>query len=326
MPGLVNYAASPTPSPPPSTKRGEQVSQPVSLPPLSQVKPPRRTPSGIRKLPKPSGSPAVVHPAPSPTIPTGTSAKRRRTSESLDKSEAPAPSLDLPQNLTHTAQSSLPASVLASDPVTTAEEAGEEDGWPGYPGWSDEEVFRRVSRPDEIPGLENWGIPAEVDPEECDDALKAKVSNFLKLKYEKGEHINTRLLSSAAFANPYIYSKLVDFVQISEHGTQFPSAGWLTRRNLESEIPLYGPAATAAQQKAKQDAAKRAQEVGKRKEIAFKPGRAADEGEDRRAGSGGWDSGRGDRGRGNEGRERQGGQGGKRGRESMGNEVGRRKR
>ena len=137
-----------------------------------EVKPPRRTPSGIRKLPKPSGSPAVVHPAPSPTIPTGTSAKRRRTSKSLDKSEAPAPSLDLPQNLTHTAQSSLPESVLASDPVTTAEEAGEEDGWPGYPGWSDEEVFRRVSRPDEIPGQENWGIPDEVDAGECDDSLK----------------------------------------------------------------------------------------------------------------------------------------------------------
>jgi hypothetical protein len=40
---------------------------------------------------------------------------------------------------------------------------------------SDEEVFRRVSRPDEIPGQENWGIPDEVDPEACDDALKLSI-------------------------------------------------------------------------------------------------------------------------------------------------------
>lgn len=99
-------------------------------------------------------------------------------------------------------------------------------------------------------------------------------------------------------------------MQISEHATNFPSNGWLTRRNIEAEIPLYGPAATAIQQKAKQEAITRAQEVGKRKEIAFAPGRSHQgngsgrdgQGRDRyrnihkdgreggsREGSGGWD-------------------------------------
>lgn len=38
---------------------------------------------------------------------------------------------------------------------------------------------------------------------------KAKVGNFLRLKVEEDRHINTTLLSSTAFANPHIYSKLV---------------------------------------------------------------------------------------------------------------------
>lgn len=35
------------------------------------------------------------------------------------------------------------------------------------------------------------------------------MQNFLRLKVEKGQHINTTLLSSTAFANPHIYTKLV---------------------------------------------------------------------------------------------------------------------
>lgn len=83
-------------------------------------------------------------------------------------------------------------------------------------------------------------------------------------------------------------------MQISEHASQFPNSGWLTRRNIEAEVPIYGPAALAIQQKAKQDATKKAQEVGKRKEISFKSGREADSiGTGSHSGTGGkWDSGR----------------------------------
>ena len=42
--------------------------------------------------------------------------------------------------------------------------------------------------------------------------VQAKVQQFLRLKYERGQHINTTLLSSSSFANPHIYSKLVSRV------------------------------------------------------------------------------------------------------------------
>jgi hypothetical protein len=41
----------------------------------------------------------------------------------------------------------------------------------------------------------------------CDD--QNKVNTYLQYKLERGQHINTTLLSSTAFANPHIYSKLV---------------------------------------------------------------------------------------------------------------------
>jgi hypothetical protein len=144
---------------------------------------------------------------------------------------------------------------------------------------SADQVFKRVSRPPAIPGLEEWGIPPPTG-EKPSPALqvrspdyvmseelmyvgkmKAKVGNFLRLKVEEDRHINTTLLSSTAFANPHIYSKLVspiflspvmkelaiadprvqvEFVDIDERGSAFPGGGWITRRNLETRIPTWG--------------------------------------------------------------------------------------
>jgi hypothetical protein len=72
-------------------------------------------------------------------------------------------------------------------------------------------------------------------------------------------------------------SRQVDFVSIDETATAFPSGGWLTRRGISAEIPLYGPSSLQAQQKAKQEAVKRAQEVGKRSAIDFKAGKYRDD-------------------------------------------------
>lgn len=47
----------------------------------------------------------------------------------------------------------------------------------------------------------------------------------------------------------------------------------MTRRNIETLIPEYGPKALAAVQKAKQEAVKRSQEIGKRSNIQFAPSR-----------------------------------------------------
>ena len=65
----------------------------------------------------------------------------------------------------------------------------------------------------------------------------------------------------------------VEFVDIDERATAFPSGGWMTRRNIEDLIPDYGPQSLSATQKAKQEAVKRTQEVGKRSNIQFAPGR-----------------------------------------------------
>jgi hypothetical protein len=123
-----------------------------------------------------------------------------------------------------------------------------------HEGLSEPEVFRLITRPRDIPGLEDWGIPKAVDPDQADEGLtvsrkftrldftinhvllfcgsqmvlemghqrgttpkslrsraeaQAKVNQFLRLKYERGQHINSTLLASSTFANPHIYAKLV---------------------------------------------------------------------------------------------------------------------
>ena len=59
----------------------------------------------------------------------------------------------------------------------------------------------------------------------------------------------------------------------------------MTRRDIEDLIPDYGPKALSATQKAKQEAIKRTQEVGKRSNIQFAPPRRR-EGDDRDSSSG----------------------------------------
>jgi hypothetical protein len=41
-----------------------------------------------------------------------------------------------------------------------------------FEGMSEEEIFKIVTRPAELEGVVDWGIPAEVDPDQASDALK----------------------------------------------------------------------------------------------------------------------------------------------------------
>jgi hypothetical protein len=41
-----------------------------------------------------------------------------------------------------------------------------------FEGMSEEEIFKIVTRPADIEGVADWGIPAEVDPGQASDALK----------------------------------------------------------------------------------------------------------------------------------------------------------
>ncbi|CAG8483840.1 8423_t:CDS:2 [Ambispora leptoticha] len=74
--------------------------------------------------------------------------------------------------------------------------------------------------PKPIPNVENWGIPAEPDAE-CDQNVQTKIEHFLQLK-EQGVLFNENLLKSKAFRNPHIYSKLVEFIELDEIGSNFP--------------------------------------------------------------------------------------------------------
>lgn len=98
---------------------------------------------------------------------------------------------------------------------------------------------------------------------------QAKVEGYLKLKMERDQHINTTLLSSTAFANPHIYSKLVEFVNIDERGSAYPQGGWLTRRGLEEKLPAWGSKALAETQKKAQDELDKSQAAGARNRIDF---------------------------------------------------------
>lgn len=79
--------------------------------------------------------------------------------------------------------------------------------------------------------------------------------------------MNTSLLRSSSFANPTIYAKLVEFVDIDESASAFPRAGWLTRRALEDTRGEYGPKVLLRRQDEMAEAARRAQRD--RREISF---------------------------------------------------------
>jgi len=65
------------------------------------------------------------------------------------------------------------------------------------------------------------------------DKLQAKFDRFFQLKAE-GIHFNERLEKNTSFHNPKIYAKLVEFVDIDEHGSNldqynpkgFPSSAY----------------------------------------------------------------------------------------------------
>lgn len=44
-----------------------------------------------------------------------------------------------------------------------------------FEGKTEEEIFKIVTRPAEFEGIADWGIPAEVDPNQASDALKVNL-------------------------------------------------------------------------------------------------------------------------------------------------------
>ncbi|WVQ94800.1 hypothetical protein IAU59_001883 [Kwoniella sp. CBS 9459] len=319
MQGLVHYSDDSSPETSARTAGLDGAASPAAAAAVAVAGPStnRKRPSGI-----------VL----TPTATTAASSTSRRSQHTGPASAAQAgngngnrkgkgKSRELPENLTHTAQSDLASSEIGGGPTSPSADqssysrslAARLGLGPEFEGLGEDEIFKIVTAPKEIHEhhsqggevseghgqgsldargslVPDWGIPPAVDPYLASDALKAKVDHFLRLKYEKGEHINTRLLSSSSFANPHIYSKLVEFVSIDERATAFPSSGWLTRRKLTSPSILakYSPKAMSETQKRKAEQAKLAQAAGSRKEIGFTKAKHDDKPKSR-VSEGGWD-------------------------------------
>lgn len=71
----------------------------------------------------------------------------------------------------------------------------------------------------QIPGVENWGIPNEPDTA-CDAERQERISHFLSLR-ASGHRLNDHLQHNKAFRNPRIYTKLVEFTEVDEIGSNF---------------------------------------------------------------------------------------------------------
>jgi len=129
--------------------------------------------------------------------------------------------------------------------------------------------IRELLRPPPIPGVVDWGIPAE-STAPCDPAIEAKVAQFLALKRdpENPRHFNDSLMSNRSFRNPHLYATLVEFVNVDERTTNFPTSIW----DPNDVEPEWYADRIAALQKARAEQASAAQ--SKRSQIAFTSAKA----------------------------------------------------
>lgn len=128
---------------------------------------------------------------------------------------------------------------------------------------------RDLLRPPQIPGVVDWGIPA-ASTAACDPTIEAKVEQFLALKRDSAnpKHFNDSLMSNRSFRNPHLYAKLVEFVDVDERTTNFPTGIW----DPNDVEPEWFAERIAELQKARSEQASAAQ--SKRSQIAFTPSKA----------------------------------------------------
>ncbi|KAI0764499.1 HCNGP-like protein-domain-containing protein [Trametes elegans] len=194
---------------------------------------------------------------PSPTAkhtPGGSSA-RKSTTDGSQLNARPVTSSDAPPRSANNHTTSRPAVIIRRHaptkphlrtrlPEDVADEPGpsssgiartssqdqptERTGDPAGAEPSDELTrIRQLLRPPPIPGVEDWGIPPEPETP-CDEAIKAKITSFLALKRDphNPRHFNDSLMANRAFRNPHLYAKLVEFVDVDERTTNFPTDVW----------------------------------------------------------------------------------------------------
>jgi len=126
--------------------------------------------------------------------------------------------------------------------------------------------IRSLLRPPPIPGLEDWGIPPQ-STEPCDPVIEAKLAQFNALKRDPNnpKHFNDSLMSNRSFRNPHLYAKLVEFVDVDERTTNFPSDIW----NPGDVRDEWFADRIAERQKARSEQQAAAQSSNKRTRIDF---------------------------------------------------------
>ncbi|KAJ7060857.1 HCNGP-like protein-domain-containing protein [Mycena amicta] len=131
--------------------------------------------------------------------------------------------------------------------------------------------IRELLWPPPIPGVEDWGIPP-ASQEPCDPAIQTKLAQFHALKTSNPpKHFNDSLMGSRAFRNPHLYAKLVEFLDVDEQTTNFPSELWDPGK---VEDGWYADS-IAELQKARAESQTASQAPGKRSQIQFTTGKTA---------------------------------------------------
>jgi len=126
--------------------------------------------------------------------------------------------------------------------------------------------IRAMLRPPPVPGLEDWGIPAECT-DAPDPALVTKLNQFHSLKKDpqNPRHFNDTLMSNRSFRNPHLYARMVDFIDVDERTTNFPKEIW----DPDGVQEDWFADSIAEVQKVRYEQEGRTQSSGKRTQIDF---------------------------------------------------------
>ncbi|KAJ3053168.1 SAP30-binding protein [Rhizophlyctis rosea] len=136
------------------------------------------------------------------------------------KVESPAKSIDEVNK--EEPVESQEAPLQSERPVATSrtgEHSDEEIGRPFDDGTRTSHMIRNLLREAINPSTHGYSIPPEPEGE-CDPAMQDKITKWLQLK-AKGTLFNERLTRTHAFRNPSIMSKMIEFLDVDEIGSNY---------------------------------------------------------------------------------------------------------
>lgn len=72
-------------------------------------------------------------------------------------------------------------------------------------------------------GFDSLPPELQAPPGECDPETQARVARWLELQQQHGRRLTDTLRASRDYRNPEFFRKMVEYWEIDEHGTAFPS-------------------------------------------------------------------------------------------------------